>query len=468
MVRPTVGLIGGATGGLAVSVAAVGLAPIASVRALPGLTLALMATAWLGFAAGAYLVLRLPARNAVPLILAGAVALQLAGAIGPPRTSDDLYRYLWDGTVQAAGIDPYRYAPAATELTGLRDAYLWPAHSAWCVPPGAVDAATHDALAPGCSLVNRPAVHTIYPPGAQVVFVVVHSVSPPNAGYWPVRLLAMLAAVATTLILLVGLRRLGRDPRRAVLWAWCPAVAYEAANNAHLDVLAALLVAGSLLIYASAHRRRSAALAGGLLGLAIAVKFTPAAVLPGVVRRWPATLLAAAGVVGLLYLPHVLAVGHLALGYLGGYAGEEGFTSGQRFGVLRLLLPAATPSVVVTLLAAAVVAGAAVVAARLSTPDAPWHAAALSAGVILLVTAPAYPWYALLLVVLIGLGARVEWFAVVLAGYVAQFWRDLHLAPDVAQRLGYGLAVVALVAAWLARGSTEIGRVVVPSVRPDP
>lgn len=38
------------------------------------------------------------------------------------------------------------------------------------------------------------------------------------------------------------LRRTGGDPRLAVLWAWCPTVVLEAGNNAHVDVLGAVLV----------------------------------------------------------------------------------------------------------------------------------------------------------------------------------------------------------------------------------
>ena len=90
------------------------------------------------------------ARWAVPLILGGGLALQLAAAGGPPRSSDDLYRYVWDGRVQAAGIDPYRYAPAAPELAGLRDPFLWPARANWCVQQSTVDQVA------GCTRINRP------------------------------------------------------------------------------------------------------------------------------------------------------------------------------------------------------------------------------------------------------------------------------------------------------------------------
>src|ERR1044071_264245 len=91
---------------------------------------------WAAFAAGAWCVLGASSRRAVPLILLGGIAIQLAALSAPPRTSDDLYRYIWDGRVQVQGIDPYRYAPAAPQLAGLRDPFLWPASGPHCVAPG--------------------------------------------------------------------------------------------------------------------------------------------------------------------------------------------------------------------------------------------------------------------------------------------------------------------------------------------
>ena len=41
-----------------------------------------------------------------------AIAVQLTGLLVFPLTSDDIYRYVWDGRVQLAGIDPYRYRAA--------------------------------------------------------------------------------------------------------------------------------------------------------------------------------------------------------------------------------------------------------------------------------------------------------------------------------------------------------------------
>jgi hypothetical protein len=406
----------------------------------------LIGVAWVAFGVGVWLLPRTAQRAGVMLVLAGAVALVVAAGFGPPRSSDDLYRYLWDGRVQAEGIDPYRYAPAAPELVELRDPYLWPSTSNWCVPPGAIDTQTGEPLEPGCTLINRPTVHTIYPPAAQGLFLGVELLSPPGTEYRGIRLLGAAAALGTTVLLMWGLRRTGRDPRRAALWAWCPAVALEGVADAHIDVVAAGLVGAAMLVLAGLQGRRTAVGGGLLLGLAIAVKFTPIAVLPATLRRFPFTTLASVStVVGLLYLPHLLAVGSGVVGYLGGYAQDEGYADGRRFA----LLPVSGGWALA--LAAVVIACVTYATWRSARPEAPWHAAALSTGTLLLLTTPAYPWYALMLVVLAALGARAEWLAVVAAGYLAQRAGDVGLAPSTAQFIAYGIAGTVVVACWLLR-----------------
>ena len=89
----------------------------------------------------------------LPALLMITVAVQATGLLVFPLTSDDIYRYVWDGRVQLAGIDPYRFVPLDPALTFLRDAQLF--------PPG------------GPPAINRPGVHTIYPPGAQALFTAV-------------------------------------------------------------------------------------------------------------------------------------------------------------------------------------------------------------------------------------------------------------------------------------------------------
>ena len=96
---------------------------------------------------------RLPPRT-IWLVLGVAVAMRLLTLTAPPVLSSDLYRYVWDGRVQLAGINPYRYLPAADELAFLRDEAVYP----------------H---------INRAEyAHTVYPPAAQVIFALAAAVTP--------------------------------------------------------------------------------------------------------------------------------------------------------------------------------------------------------------------------------------------------------------------------------------------------
>ena len=59
-------------------------------------------------------------RNFVYLLGFG-IVMRAMLLFAPPHSSD-VYRYVWDGRVQAHGINPYRYIPADPALARLRDA----------------------------------------------------------------------------------------------------------------------------------------------------------------------------------------------------------------------------------------------------------------------------------------------------------------------------------------------------------
>jgi Glycosyltransferase family 87 len=397
--------------------------------------LAVQLAGWGCFGLGAWLVRRLPLRRALSIILLGAVGLQVAALATVPQTSTDSYRYVWDGRVQAGGVDPYRYAPDAPELRRFRDPFLWPADGPSC---GGSD----------CTLINRPTVHTIYPPVAEGYFTLVRFLSPPGSRIRPIQVAAALVALVTTVLLILGLLRLGRDPRSAVLWAWCPLVALEAGNNAHVDVLAAGLVVLSMFLLAGARSRRRSALGGIVLGLAIATKLFP--VLAGVstLRRRPVTvMMATAGTVVAVYIPHLLAVGGGIIGYLPGYLSEEGYDSGHRFVLLNLVLPPSwgMPA------AAVILSVTALAVLHRADADRPWRGAVVMTGMYLLVSSPSFPWYALMLVGLVAVDGRVEWLAVAVAGYVSWWHRALGWHTLTAYRAGFGGAAVVVLLGTLAR-----------------
>jgi hypothetical protein len=377
----------------------------------------------------------LPVRLALPVLAVGTLALSAVAVAGRPQLSDDLYRYAWDGRVQAAGIDPYRYPPDDPKLAGLRDRWLWP------------DDATCRAIQRplGCTRLNRPDARTIYPPLAQLEFRVLHA---SGLTRWHERGLQAAAAalhLALAALITAALRGLGRDPRLAVLYAWCPFAVLESAVDAHVEPLAAL--AAISVVWASARGRSG--LAGLLLGAGTAVKLLPALLAPVALRRRPVRVAGAAlGVVALAYLPHVLTVGPQVLGYLPDYLQEENYATGSRFLLLGLLGLSGSGA---RLAAGVVIAAAALwtLGRRRTVPPA--RLAVQFVGIAFLVLTPVQPWYAVLLIALAALDGSAEWLAVAAAGYPLYLAAVLDGDTVGIGRISYGVALACVVAAGAAR-----------------
>lgn len=68
----------------------------------------------------------IPGPRALAIIVGAGLAMRLLALPAPPILSTDIFRYVWDGIVQSAGINPYRYVPADPVLAFLRDAQVYP------------------------------------------------------------------------------------------------------------------------------------------------------------------------------------------------------------------------------------------------------------------------------------------------------------------------------------------------------
>jgi len=417
----------------------------ARLRPLP-----LLIGAWIAFIAAAWLLRKVPRRAAVALILLGGIAIQAVAVSAPPKNSSDLYRYIWDGRVQAAGIDPYQYVPAATQLTGLRNEFLFYPKGQYCVRPSYVSSHPAAELTAGCTMINRPTVPTIYPPVAEAYFLGVYYLHPADDSSTPIQAATALAAVLTTGLLLFGLGRLGRDIRMAALWSWCPTVALEAGNSAHVDVVAVGITAAAVLVLATARTTRRTILGGVLLGLAIATKLTPALTVPALLRRrWATVAVSAGSAFALVYLPHVLAVGGKVIGFLPGYLQQEQYSSGTRYGIIGLFVTGPLASAVALLILAAV----AFAVLQFSPPDRPWQGALMMTAAALAVATPQYQWYSLLLVMLVALDGRPEWLAFAAGGYYAAepSLGRYHVPWRLHDAIAYGVPLVVVAAGWLIR-----------------
>lgn len=410
----------------------------ANIRPLP-----FVIVAWLAFLAAAWLLRKVALRAAVVLVLLGGIGVQVAAMSAPPQQSTDLYRYIWDGQVQAAGIDPYDYSPASTHLTGLRNDFLWHPGAEYCVK-------SSQYFTSGCTRINRPTVHTIYPPVAEAYFLAVHYEPDGSTSTLPIQATTAAFAVLTTVLLLYGLRRLRRDIRMAALWSWCPTVALEAGNNAHVDVVAVAFALGALLLLATARGTRRTIAGGVLLGLAVATKVTPALVIPAVLkRRWLTVSISALSAITVVYIPHLFAVGSKVIGFIPGYLQQEGYDNGTRFGIIDLFTGGKAATVVAVLVLGAV----ALAVLRYANPDQPWRGAVVMTAAALAVTTPHYQWYALLLVMLVALDGRPEWLAFAAGGYYAAEPSMGHLTVPWHYRdaVGYGVPVLVVTAGWLVR-----------------
>ena len=331
---------------------------------------------------------------AMVIILLCAAIIRLALLPEPPYLSSDIYRYIWDGRVQAAGINPYIYVPAAPELAHLRDTAIYPN-------------------------INRAGyAPTIYPPVAQMLFWAITRLG--NS------LLAMklglLAFDALTIAALIGLlRTMDLPPARVVAYAWHPLPVWEIAGNGHLDIAMIGLLFSGLWIVACLGRTY---LAAAIIAAAAFIKPTALLAMPVLWRPWdwrlPATLVA----VGMLVYAPYLSAGKRVFGFLAGYVAEEELSSGGGFRYLamfeRILGPTRGGTAAYLLCAAAILIALALRAGFRTDRSVAESIHALGVLMIafLMLLTPHYPWYYLALVPFLAMTPWLTPWVLTTAGFL--------------------------------------------------
>lgn len=423
-----------------------------------------------------YLVLKRPAAQSrrvifitITIVLLFAALFRVELVRERPYLSTDTYRYLWDGHVQAEGINPYRYVPNAPELQNLRDQNIFPK-------------------------INRADfAPTPYPPVAQAIYYLAYLVSPLNLTAF--KMMMAVFDLIGILAVMLALARTGRDPALAIIYAWHPILIIEGAHTGHVESLFIAFLALALL----ARAYRKPMLTGLAIGLAAMVKFYPALVLPaffftdqqsaesltGRVNQkssveWLSRLRsvlfnksnlllisAFVATVVISYLPYI-GVGLRVFGYLPNEFKEEGYTdAGERYfllAVLRVIAPIPT----------SVFLGAAAIAMlglglwwmirnKRDATDAARGAIALI-GLFWFIATPRYAWYYAWILPFLCFAPRIEWIYLTAASVLLYIlWYIPNVYPEMPLWLGASLYVpTAVLLAWnywkrKERGSDEQG-----------
>ncbi|MEQ8768477.1 MAG: hypothetical protein RL885_31520 [Planctomycetota bacterium] len=212
----------------------------------------------------------------IGLIVGFGLLARIVPFLCDPRTSDDIYRYVWEGRVQLAGFNPYVLAPDDPELASLRDEDIHPN-------------------------INHPEISAIYPPVLQWLF---RFGAWTGGGVTTFKLLSLAGDLATGVLLLWWLSERRHPLAWSLIWWWNPLVIVEFAYAGHADSIGVALTV--LALYA--FERSLSWTAISALTAGIATKLLPLLFLPIFWMRERGRVLAVAPGLAVLALPYWLGV----------------------------------------------------------------------------------------------------------------------------------------------------------------
>jgi hypothetical protein len=207
--------------------------------------------------------------------LLAAVLFRVILVAAPPTLAPNVYRYVWEGRIQAAGHHPYKFAPADPMRAEFRDDAVYPK-------------------------IEHPELPTLHPPFAEMLFAGLGGLGLGVTGFKAAMALADLAAVAALIALL---KALGRPRELALLYAWNPLAVVETAWSGHVEPVGIAL----LLLAIAAVTTGRGARAAAAFGAAIQTKLLPLLLLPGFLRRFKLREVAVlAAVAALIAAPYAI------------------------------------------------------------------------------------------------------------------------------------------------------------------
>ncbi len=349
-------------------------------------------TAGILYLIAVYLVLRLREDSRRVLMFLFGAGLLFRATLFPlyPSLSDDLLRYRWEGKAQAAGINPYRISPSDAQARALRD----------------------DTYA----AVNGKPYTTVYGPITELAFRAGYGIAGLAPGSYVQVLLMKLPSLAfdlaTAVLLVPLLGRLGLPAVRVLIYYWCPLGVVEFGASGHNDSIALFFLVAALVASESSSPWSLTALAASVLS-----KLFPLFLFPVLLAREFRSLLGRA-----MIWPVLVAVAvffpfrdglHNVIPAMAAYSGHWR-NNDSLFGVLYYFTGSLQDA---SFAYASVVAGMALyLAGRRVTLV---RGAYLILGTLLMFASNCFPWY-------------ITWMLPMLAVYVNPAWLFLTVSSSLA------------------------------------
>lgn len=191
----------------------------------------------------------------VKSILIFALLFRVILLFSEPTTSDDVYRYLWEGKLVLNSVNPFEFPPDSEEL-----------------------AQYHTGNLP--RLVSYPHMTTIYPPVAQYIFAAGYFIS--GESDFGLKLIYLLFDFLTILVLIKYLKFKNLPPCLSIIYAWLPLTIMEYFINSHIDVAGVFFLILILYLYETGRY----ALAAIPFALGVLVKLYPLLLIPFFILRF--------------------------------------------------------------------------------------------------------------------------------------------------------------------------------------
>ena len=198
-------------------------------------------------------------RQDVYLFIAVAIVARLLLIFSFPNLSDDIFRFVWDGKLWHAGINPFDALPSYYAENGF---------------PKGLNQGLYEQL-------NSPNYFTIYPPIAQFIYYIATFTDDIYSSVILMKLCLFAAEIGTIWLLIQLIKSHGKEERAVLLYVLNPLIVVELMGNLHFEGIMIFFLLLSYYCLLKGWQRLSAV----VFALSVATKLLPLIFLPFLIHK---------------------------------------------------------------------------------------------------------------------------------------------------------------------------------------